>query len=140
MGLAFEAILPKKYHNAALAKKALDQFLLNFKGEAQRELQQYPTWQPWKNPPKKGPRAGGKRTGNLGRGWNTYHLVSGQSITMLNPTTYAGYVQGSGPKQPYVKGKSQTAVLRARGWPAVDEVGERALKTAIAKSKLGEGQ
>ena len=140
MGLAFEAIVPKQFHSAALAKKALDRFLLNFKGEAQRELQQYPAWQPWKNPPKKGPRAGGKRTGNLGRNWNTYQLVSGQSLTMTNPVSYAPYVQGTGPKQPYVRGKSQAKALRARGWPAIDEVAGRALKAAIAKTDLAEGQ
>lgn len=140
MGLAFEAIVPKRYHSAAQAKKALDKFLLNFKGEAQRELQKYPTWQPWKSPPRSGLRAGGKRTGNLGRNWSTYHLVSGQSLTMTNPISYAPYVQGTGPNKPYVKGKSQTKVARARGWPAIDEVAERALKKSIEKTKLAEGQ
>ena len=59
---------------------------------------------------------------------------------MTNPVSYAPYVQGTGPKQPYVRGKSQAKALRARGWPAIDEVAGRAVKAAIAKTGLAEGQ
>ena len=122
------AVIPARYHNSRDAKKALDKLLLNFQAAAQKELKTYPAWQPWKNPPRTGLRAGGKRTGNLGRGWATYELKSGQSITMRNPTKYGPYVQGTS--------KEQARALARRGWPRVDEVGKRAAEVAVAKTIL----
>lgn len=128
MPIHLEAILPKKYHNAKTAREALDGLLKMFQVEAAQELQRYPPWRPWKNPPKSGVRAGGKRTGNLGRNWGTYRLVSGKSIEMVNKTTYAKYVQGDA--------KSQARALAARGWQRVDEVGRVAARRAIEKATL----
>lgn len=129
MGISTQAILPKSYTSAAKAKASLDKLLLTFATEASRELQTYPTAQPWKNPPPtSGPRAGGRRTGQLGRNWGGHVLVSGQSITIENKTPYAVYVQGTK--------EQQARALAARGWPRVDEVGKRAAARAIAKTKL----
>lgn len=128
----FEAILPKKYTDAASAQKQLDGLLRSFATIAQAKLQTYPPAQPWKNPPKTGLRAGGKRTGTLGRGWTNYTLVSLKSVTLQNNTSYGAWVQGpttgSGP--------GQTQVMKRRGWPSVTEVGQEAMAEAIAKAKL----
>lgn len=123
--MRFEAILPKHTHNSKTAKKSLDKLLMGFQVQAAQRLQRYPPWRPWVNPPRTGPRAGGKRTGTLGRGWSTFRLESGKQITMENRTTYSPYVQGP-------KGQ-QARALAARGWPRVDEVGAEAAKAAIAK-------
>lgn len=128
MAIHLEAILPKRYHNAKTAREALDGLLKLFQVEAQQELQRYPPWRPWKNPPKTGLRAGGKRTGNLGRGWASYRLISGKSIELTNKTTYGVYVQGPANRQ--------ARALAARGWQRVDEVGRVAARRAIAKAQL----
>jgi len=130
MALHFEAILPKKVHNAATARKALDKLLLSFQAEAQNQLQAYPPWSPWKNPPRTGPRAGGRRTGTLGRNWGSYKLVHATSITMTNKTPYARYVQG--------RAGQQTRVMNSRGWVGVDKIGRAAALRAIAKWKAYE--
>lgn len=76
--------------------------------EVTGETKQYPPWRPWKNPPKSGPRAGGRRTGDLGRKWESGVKPSGQYIILKieNPVSYAKWVQG----------KKQTKVMKARGW------------------------
>lgn len=122
------AIIPGRFHNSRDAKKSIDKLLLNFMANAQKELETYPAAQPWKNPPRTGLRAGGKRTGTLGRGWTAYELKSGQSITMRNPTTYGSYVQGTAAEQ--------ARALARRGWPRVDEVGKRAALKAIKDTNL----
>lgn len=131
MGLKAEAILPSSYTSSKKAKASIDKLLLTAKEGAMKRLQTYPTWQPWKNPPKTGLRAGGKRTGDLGRNWNSYTLKSGQSIEMKNEIGYAGYVQGKGSGTP-----RQAKALAARGWPRIDEVAEEAAKEAISKTKM----
>lgn len=123
-----QAILPKKYTDAAKARDKLNEFFKRAMTNAQKELQTYPEWRPWKNPPRTGRHAGGKRTGDLGRNWSTWNLISGQSITMENKIPYAPYVQGK-------KGE-QARALAARGWPRIDEVGQRAVKKAIVETKL----
>lgn len=128
MGITAEAILPKSYTSATKGKAALNKLLTTFAAEAQEELKTYPAWRPWKNPPRTGPRAGGKRTGQLGRAWNGYTLVPSRSITLENKTPYAQYVQGP-------KGE-QAKALAARGWSRVDEVGKRAARRAVAKVKM----
>lgn len=127
-GLKYTAIVPKKYTDAARAKGNLDNFLRTIAVEAQKELQTYPAWRPWKNPPTSGPHAGGKRTGTLGRGWGSYQLESGRSVQLLNHTEYAPYVQGTS--------REQARALAARGWPRVDEVAKRAIQKAIARIDL----
>lgn len=121
-------IVPKQFTSKANAKKDIDKLLVMAKEEAFKRLQKYPAWQPWKNPPKSGLRAGGKRTGNLGREWDSYTLKSGDSIAMTNQTTYGPYVQGTK--------EEQAKALAARGWPRIDEVGEEAAKAAIARSSF----
>lgn len=123
-----KAILPKRQIEAAEAQKKLDEFFKRAMTLAQKELQTYPAWQPWKNPPRAGLRAGGKRTGNLGKNWSTWNLISGKSITMENKIKYSPYVQGTK--------KTQARSLAARGWPRVDEVGKRAVQKAIVEAKL----
>lgn len=124
MAIRFEAILPKRFHNSKTAKDALDRLLKGFQVEAQRELQKYPPWQPWKSePPRTGPRAGGRRTGTLGRNWSSFRLVSGKSITLENKTGYGRFVQGGAGEQ--------ARHMAARGWKRVDEVGRSAARRAI---------
>lgn len=129
MGLSCKAVIPDRYVSAANAKKSMDVLLLNCKEEATRLLQTYPGWQPWKRPPLTGLRAGGKRTGTLGRGWGTHTLKSGKSIEMTNPTKYAKYVQGNSKTE-------QARALGRRGWTTVDVVGPEAAKRAISRTKL----
>lgn len=126
--MQYQAIIPKRYTDAAAAQKKVDELLKRFAVEAQRELQTYPAWRPWKNPPTSGPRAGGKRTGDLGRGWEHYTLVSGHSVTLENRVSYSPYVQGP-------KG-TQARALAERGWPQIDEVGKRAAKKAVSQIDL----
>lgn len=128
MGLKVSPIIPKQYVNAAVAQGSLDKLLLTCREEAMKMLQTYPTWQPWKNPPRTGPRAGGKRTGSLGRGWGTYTFTK-SSLTMENRTRYAPYVQGNAKTQ-------QARALARRGWTTVDVVGPEAARRAISRTKL----
>lgn len=129
MALHLVAILPRRYHSYKLAQESLDGLLKTFQVEAASELQAYPPWRPWKYPPPRtGPRAGGRRTGMLGRNWSTYRLISGKSITMENKTSYGRYVQGNR--------NQQAKALAARGWKRVDAVGAAAALRAIAKWKL----
>lgn len=127
--LTAKAIIPKRYTDAARAKGSMDKLLLACKEESFVLLQRYPPWSPWKNSPRTGIRAGGKRTGGLGRNWNSYTLKSGQSIEMTNATKYAPYVQGNSRTQ-------QARALFARGWLPIDTVGKVAVRRAIAKTKL----
>jgi hypothetical protein len=95
----------------------------------EREAKQYPAWRPWKNPPKTGPRAGGRRTGQLGRGWSRTVSSIGGSVTMTikNPVSYAPYVQGS----------RQARALAARSWVTIISIAERntpALQRALAEA------
>lgn len=130
MGISCKPILPSKTVSAARAQKSLDDLLLNCKEEAMRLLQTYPTWRPWSSrPPLTGPRAGGKRTGTLGRGWGSYTLRSGKQIELTNATSYAQYVQGNSKTQ-------QARALARRGWTTVDVVGPAAAKAAISRTKL----
>lgn len=124
MAIHFDAVLPKRYHTSKEAKASLDDLLKRFQVEAQRELQRYPPWRPWKYPPpKSGPRRDGRRTGSLGRNWGSYRLESGKQITLENKTEYARYVQGDA--------KTQARHMAARGWQRVDEVGRVAARRAI---------
>lgn len=123
----FQAIKPKHHTSGKDAQKSIDKLLLSCKEEAFKRLQKYPAWQAWLNPPRTGLRAGGRRTGTLGRGWSSFTLKSGDSIQMENPTGYGPYVQGSK--------KTQARALARRGWPRVDEVGEEAAKAALSKWK-----
>ncbi len=133
MPTGMTAILPKKYTSATLAKASVDRLLLRIGVNAQRTLQRYPPAQPWKNPPPKtGLRAGGRRTGSLGKGWSTAPvIVSGESVTITNQVPYAVYVEGPSSGKP-----GQTSVMAARGWPSVTEVGAAAVAEAVKSVKM----
>lgn len=129
-----EAIVPKKYTSAGIAKKGLRNILETFAFEAQRDLQKYPAAQPWKStPPKSGPRKDGRRTGTLGKNWGIT-AKTGTSITVSNHTPYASYVQG--PKDKGGREGGQIANMRERGWPNVSDVGEAAKKRAALRGDV----
>lgn len=127
-GLRYTAIIPKKYTDASRGQGKLDDLLREIAVTARNELQKYPPWRPWKNPPKSGLYAGGKRTGTLRNGWGSYQLQSGRSVTLENRVPYSPYVQGTS--------RTQARAMRARDWQRVDEVADKAVKTAVAKVDL----
>lgn len=115
-------IKPTRQMVSGMARRSelVSQFV-SFTGELVNVMAKYPPAQPWKRrPPKTGPRAGGRRTGNLGRNWRGKWAPNYGEVS--NPVAYAGHVQGyrSGPK-----GDRQTANMRSRGWQRVDEEGRR---------------
>lgn len=137
MGIKYSAILPDKAKFESQGKTALTNLLKDFGVTAQKKLQTYPAAQPWKNPPKTGPRRGGKRTGSYGRGWAGSMKVSGYtSVELTNNVTYAVYVGGptSG------GGQHQTRVMSARGWPNVTQVGQEAAAEAIGRFSFSGGK
>jgi hypothetical protein len=128
----FTAIVPTRMVGDAMMRRAkLDGLMKDIAIEAQKQLQEYPPWSPWKRPPKTGLRAGGKRTGTLGSGWGSYQLVSGRSVTLENKTEYAQYVQG--------RRGMQTRAMEARGWKRVDDVAKDAVKKSVAAFLLRGG-
>lgn len=84
-------------------------------------MQNYPAARPWKNPPKTGLRAGGKRTGNYGRGWRV--VINKDNAKITNGVLYAVYVGGSKKQRP-----GQARALAARGWQSTDDVIPRVKK------------
>lgn len=70
----------------------------------------YPPWRPWKSrPPRTGPRAGGRRTGALGKSIS-YRVSTGPgSITLQVGSRGVRYAT-------YVKGRRQTRVMAERAW------------------------
>jgi hypothetical protein len=107
--------------NAVMAQAKINVELVSFGGEMVRTMADYPEARPWKSrPPRTGPRAGGRRTGQLGRNWKTRHGPS--FIEVFNDVGYPGYVEGYAKG---AKGQRQTRVMRARGWQRIDEEGRR---------------
>ncbi len=101
----------------------VDQQLVRFIGEANRDLATYPPIQPWAHGyPKSGPRKGGRRTGTYGRNWRIMRHQTGKSILLANPTSYGWYVGGPlrGPK-----GRRQARFQTRRGWASVTTAGSR---------------
>lgn len=125
----FQAYLPKSI-SRQLAVTRIDNLLKVFGSKAQKNLQSYPAARPWKNPPRTGLRAGGKRTGGLGRGWGNVTIQSTQSVTLTNKTPYAVYVEGPSDKKP-----GQTSNMAGRGWPSVTKAGKDALEETIRTIK-----
>lgn len=122
-----EAIIPSRYTSADKGKESLDTLLKTYGEKMEKKLKEYPAAQPWKGPtPKSGPRAGGRRTGNLGRSWKST-VQSGQSVTVESNVPYASYVQGS---------PGQTGNMKARGWKTTKDIAEEAWKEATAAVKL----
>lgn len=119
--MAMEAIKPK--HKIEAPKiSVLEAELTRFARQVTDEAKRYPPWRPWKNPPKSGRRAGGRRTGDLGRSWDYKVELGGD----------AGYVEvkseGAKLERPYnkfVQGDEQTSVMAGRGWRTIDEIAEQ---------------
>lgn len=135
MATGVEVTLPKRFPARALSQGVqdmVDNQLLDLALEFQKNMQYYPPWQPWKNPPpKSGPRAGGARTGNYGRGWGIVTDVKAggrNSISILNDVTYARYVGG-----PH---GVQANALASRGWPSLEDVAVDTLAEQIAKGRF----
>lgn len=102
---------------------------LGFARDVINDLANYPPAQPWTSrPPRTGPRAGGRRTGTLGRNWRlpsslrTVRRGTERRVEVVNLTEYAVYVQGP-PDGP--EGARQTPVMAARNWPNITEVAQR---------------
>ncbi len=77
------------------------------------ETKAYPAWRPWKNPPPRtGPRAGGRRTGALGKSWEYKTQQSGQLVIVRIQSSGVEYAQ-------YVQGRRQPRFMEARGWKTV---------------------
>ena len=117
-GLIFRPILPKR-PPVTVNAQAIRAGLERFASDMVKEMQAYPGWMPWKSrPPKAGPRAGGKRTGILGKGW-IYSDLRPTQVLITNPVPYAGYVQGYRGRG--TKGEKQTKVMMARGWQSISD-------------------
>ncbi len=115
--MRLEPIKPRPGHPIDLAKVASARTRIiaeveRFMTQVQADLKQYPPARPWKHPPKSGPRKGGRRTGDLGRGWGLNRQDSGNTvtITLANPVSYATYVQGP----------RQARAMHIRGWEKVE--------------------
>lgn len=127
--MGFTAILPKRGIKSAAAKDSLDKFLDLLGKKTVAKVQKYPAAKPWTSPPPKtGPRAGGKRTGNLGRSW-TSSVSSLKDVTVTNKVSYAPYVQGD-------KETQQTSVMAGRGWLSVTDAAKEALRETKAEAKM----
>jgi hypothetical protein len=123
MPISVVAIHPK---NEIIATSNLQKLLeaelslKGFSGAMIREMASYPAAMPWKNPPpKKGPRAGGRRTGDLGTGWRMERRGALHYLT-VNKVPYVGFVQGFRNGRP-----KQTAVMRGRNWQQIDTASDR---------------
>ena len=105
------------------ATRMLDGELTTYAGNMVRGMALYPPALPWTSrPPRTGPRAGGRRTGGLGRNWRISQHRRAALIEVANPTDYAGFVQGPPRGR---KGYRQTAVMAARGWQTITVVNQR---------------
>jgi hypothetical protein len=123
MALALRAILPRRsvVPAQAAARAGVSRFLRDFAFEAARQMAEYPPARPWRSrPPRRGPRAGGRRTGFYGRGWGVGIRLTPTSAEVSNSASYAVYVGGPNPGQG--KGRRQARALRARGWKSVSDV------------------
>lgn len=120
--IKYTPVQPKDQRRYLRASESYNAILTEFGALALNYLKTYPPWMPWTSrPPKTGPRAGGKRTGTLGRNWTSSFVRTAKgsgtvgslimSVQVANKTSYASYVQGT----------TQTRVMAARGWPKVND-------------------
>lgn len=115
--ISVKAILPKKVWQANAGETHINLALRDFAFEFQRVMATYPPAKPWKNPPPKtGPRRGGRRTGNYGRGWTSPPKFSRDRVVMENNVSYSAWVGGSKKTNP-----GQARALAARGWISQDD-------------------
>ncbi len=116
LGVTFIPLKPKRPVVDLQVPNRVDRVMRQGGGDLVRERRTYPPARPWKSrPPKTGPRAGGRRTGQLARGWAV--RFGRGFFDVWNPVAYAGYVQGFRKGQ---KGKRQTKVMKSRGWRNFD--------------------
>lgn len=117
VGPKLVAILPAKFQvDSTKIQTGVNTWLRNFAYDFQREMQTYPAALPWRSrPPKRGLRAGGRRTGRYGQGWSAAPTFTQDSVTIENKVDYAEYVGGRG----------QTRVMAGRNWPKITEVAPR---------------
>lgn len=125
MTIKLQAILARTRYGQVQAQAQIDGYLHDFAAEFQHEMATYPPAQPWKNPPKTGLRAGGRRTGNYGRGWNGSAKYSKTDVTFINPVGYAKWVGG----------KEQARSMARRGWKKVTDVAPLVAKRTLPKWK-----
>ncbi len=92
----------------------IERRLVTHLGKVQNKMQRYPPQEP----------TGYVRTGDLGRKWQTRLKRTGGNLEgeLGNPMSYAGYVEGF---TEGAKGERQTAVMREKGWPRLDEEFDR---------------
>jgi hypothetical protein len=128
--LKLVAIIPLRKLTAEALQGEIDRYLRNFAAEFKREMRVYPPFTPWTSrPPRRGPRAGGRRTGAYGRGWeSTETSRSRSSVTLINPVPYSAVVGGSRRQYP-----GQSHVLAARGWRSIQDIGPEVAKRNLPK-------
>lgn len=116
--------LPRKGQFLPPPRSDIQRALNAFADTLLNKMASYPPAQPWKSrPPSKGPRAGGRRTGTLGRGWQ--RKVGTGFAEVFNEVSYAVYVEGPRPGK---QRRRQTAEMRRRGWPAINKTGSKLWK------------
>lgn len=118
MTIRVEAILPKKVISAEASERILRKYLRDFATGVQKEMSEYPPRQPWKSrTPRKGPRSGGKRTGQYKAGWKSAPIYGRASVSIINPVEYAAVVGGPKAARP-----GQIGTHRRRGWKSISTV------------------
>lgn len=119
--ITIQAIIPrgKVPLDPSKVSSGVNRWLRDFSFEVIREMQEYPPWRPWKNPPRSGPRKGGRRTGAYGKGWGSSVTFTPNSVTIRNRVGYAVHVGGPRSGE---RGRRQAAAMRARGWKSVTDV------------------
>jgi hypothetical protein len=121
MPIRVEAIIPRGAVplDPARVQSGVDRWLRDFAFAVQSEMADYPPWRPWRRPPRSGPRRGGRRTGGYGRGWTLAARFTPNSVTLVNPVTYAVFV--GGPRRGN-RGERQARAMAARGWKSISDV------------------
>lgn len=135
--ITLKALVPKRFIDAKVVEATSLRALNAFADDVVSQMAKYPPAQPWKSrTPKSGLRRGGKRTGNLGRGWRKVNRSKG-TLDIVNLTPYAVWVEG--PKEG--NGPRQTRVMRNRGWQSITDVGRAAAKKhrpALIRAVIGQ--
>ena len=117
LGITFTPLVPKGPVVDLRVPNRVDRVMRQAGGKLVALRKTYPPALPWTSrPPRTGPRAGGRRTGQLARGWRV--RFGRGSFDVWNPVLYAGYVQGFSTG---AKGKRQTSVMRNRRWRNFNE-------------------
>lgn len=127
------AVLPKQPVIDAKYSEARIRAWLKDVGEQFRTAMKfYPPIQPWKHGfPKTGPRAGGKRTGLYGKGWDSPLIITPFSVRLENSVPYARYV--GGPNRARGGRARQARHLKARGWPSQSDVASTVRKKNLPR-------